>query len=466
MVREKLFYQFIVIFAIIFSVIHLISLPLFVFYDSLNYYKLSKIILHPDLWMKEWYFLRTPLYPISLLISFKILGENSLSIIFLNSLLCLTGIILLSKIIKQELSSYFAGISILILLFFPLLIAYEHTMLMESGLFFFLSLFTFLLLIQFKSKWIVFKIISLIISITIGFYWKPNLLYLIFPVSIIYIYNNILDKGIKNLFNIKSILSVVCILLFPILLAYPWNRLEIVKNSNRGFILAGSLMQAIIQHDHFLVNNFKDDYLEAINSKKLENDNLPPAGIIATKKFYVMLGKLFENAGSNSSKYFIEVILANPYGYLKAIKNNITIALLYPHEGDETIPVVNAVSVLQDTIFTAEPSSEYDKPAFINLRNHTGISIIHRIIPKLMAFYYYLVRFSWLNIIFLLIYSLFKKDKLSFTISFLSISYSLMHILPLISSARYLFPAMCLNLVGLVMTLNISIRIIRRFKTK
>ena len=165
------------------SICHVLSLTLEVTFDG-NWYIGLAHILGSNRFPQEWDFLRGPLYPAILKLTFWLCGWQAMAVIGLHSCLAYLAIYLLGRSVRGLGRPLEAALGMVFLSAYPMLIVYEHMLLTEVGTFFFLSLFVFLLTVS--NRITIRGALYLCVAITAGFYYRSSLLYLAPLLAIIY----------------------------------------------------------------------------------------------------------------------------------------------------------------------------------------------------------------------------------------------------------------------------------------
>jgi hypothetical protein len=162
--------------ALFLSVLYLASLSVGISYDGHVYIDLADV-LGTARFPGEWSPLRTPLFPLSLKISFWLLGKQPLALVMVMSTAGVAGILVVGIIVK-ELAGYIAGATIILVVsLYPTFVAYQRMVLTETGSFLFIALVV-LLAIKIppdpRRAW--WKTAGLILVCSAGYYWRQNLL--------------------------------------------------------------------------------------------------------------------------------------------------------------------------------------------------------------------------------------------------------------------------------------------------
>ncbi len=130
---------------VILTFVHLLFLPLVVSYDGMEYAHLATILFTPS-FDAQWNFVRTPLFPFSLKCAFAFGGEQPQAALLVTTGFGLAGVLLLGAIVRKVAGETIAAIVLLVTAFYPILTGYEHMLLSETGIFFWLSLLIWSLL--------------------------------------------------------------------------------------------------------------------------------------------------------------------------------------------------------------------------------------------------------------------------------------------------------------------------------
>ena len=272
-------------FAILFHLAHLISLPILITYDGHLYVDLADV-LGTNRFPRDWDFLRTPLFPLALKLSFWLFGKQPLAVIGLQSIFGFLGIWSLSATIKRLGHPLVAAASMVLLTLHPTVVAYEHSLLSEIGTFFFLSL-TLNLLLWKPTHSPVLKTVSLVFVLTAGYYYRPTILYLSPLLAVLYGLSLLLPvKSFRELprwraarkMYISVALHACAVLIFPFLAAHPWQQQLDKTNRKGGQLVLFLIKQAVIPQSDPIWGGSALVYEEAITASKV-NGRLPVGGL-------------------------------------------------------------------------------------------------------------------------------------------------------------------------------------------
>lgn len=170
-----------VVILLVFTAAHMISLPVVITYDGLQYVDLADV-LFSSRFPHDWLNIRTPLYPLTLKAAFGLLGMQPLAVIAVSTVAGAVGALILGLLVRRLLGDI-AGAAVLILLtFYPTLTAFEHFALTEAGSYLFLAIIIALLVwvpTELKTFW--YRASLLTIAISAAYYWRQNFLPLVVP---------------------------------------------------------------------------------------------------------------------------------------------------------------------------------------------------------------------------------------------------------------------------------------------
>jgi len=207
-------------------------LPLIVSYGT-EYTRLAYVLFSPD-FASEWKLYRTPLFPLGLRAAFGLGGEQPESALLVTTLFGLAGTLLVGATVRRIATGTSGAIALLILAVYPVLIGYEHSLLSETGTFFFLALvlclFTRFATSQNPRSWS--HVVGISLALAIGYYWRPTIIYLSPVLAVLYViaallalYSARVKLDVLNLFRAGdsvTFFKALVIGVLPWLLAAPW----------------------------------------------------------------------------------------------------------------------------------------------------------------------------------------------------------------------------------------------------
>jgi hypothetical protein len=282
--------------------------------DSQQYIWLSELIFKEN-WTSNWDFLRTPLYPLAIKIFSAVLGKGVLALDLINVTLSSAGIILLASMFWPHRLAV-AAISCLGIIFSDQL-TYENMALTEIGTFFFIALTTRILLAERHILNHPFLMACLLgLAITIGYYWRPTILYLSLPAAFFFLCLLIRNQ---NLSRVGIALSLALVLAIPSLASIPW-RSQLKKGDRTGdMYLFGAISQAAIPETiPGLDENFLKDYRHGISEAKNNFWGLEVAGL-NDSHVYPLLHRIRPLTKMTGKEIFIYSVKNNTLQYAAGV---------------------------------------------------------------------------------------------------------------------------------------------------
>lgn len=458
-------FVFIFVLAILFHILHVLVLPIMISWDGYLYVQLADILCTPQ-FTSKWDFLRTPLFPLSLKMSFFVGGKNPLSVIVLNTFFGMMGILLIVSVIKQSGGPFSATAALLLLSFYPTLIVYEHCLLSEVSTFFCLAIIIKLLADPPSQHHYFLKAFLLMLGVTIGYYFRPTLLYLSPLVGLLYGLS--LWKPQSHLENMKRfkrphgfaiMMMIVLIAVVPFATAYPWKQIS-KSESNRMAqqIIFGFVKQAAIPMNSPLLGTAADKYNESIK-QSLNNGYLMMDGVRDDPLFYEVAFSIYKEYGSRLTDFLGQAIFEAPQRYLKRVIATFLYFTGFLGIASDTQAFMGMV-LSEDTGSKLWPGPEnirkdielaFSRPGG---RNFSLPSILRWLNP----FFSVLTIAGWLATIFIFIVGLSKYDMRLLAFSTIPLAFSLMHALALMAIDRLIMPVQPFILVNLVLALAVLFR--------
>jgi hypothetical protein len=467
--REFLF-RFILVLAVLFHILHGLVLPIMISWDGYLYVQLADI-LGTSQFPSQWDFLRTPLFPLSLKMVFVIGGKNPLSVILLNTFFGLTGVILIVSVIKQSWGLFPSTIALLLLSFYPTLIVYEHCLLSEVSTFFCLAIIIKLLSDSRPQRRYVLKSLFLMLGVTLGYYFRPTLLYLSPLVSLLFglsfwkteAHGEEEMKTFKPPNRFVIILMMILIAFGPFVAAYPWKLISIDGNRRVAQqIIWGFVKQAAIPLNSPLLGTAADKYSESIK-QSLNNGHLMMDGVRSDPLFYDVAFTIYKEYGSRLGDFLGPAILKAPQRYLKRVIATVLYFTGFP--GLESENQAFADMVLSDDTgsklwpgpenIRQDTERDFSRPGGMNF----SLPIVLRWLNPLFSV---LTITGWVATVFIFIVGFLKRDTRLLAFSTIPLAFSLMHALTLMANDRFIVPVHPLVLVNLVLALSILFHPLKR----
>jgi len=273
---ETLIYRAATAFVVLFWLAHVVLLPVVITYDSFGYIDMAEV-LGSSRFPRDWIGIRVPLFPLSLKFAFWIFGRHAITAILVPAGYTLAGILLLGASVKRVAGKFAAAGAMVLISLSPTLISYQHSVLTETGTFFFLSLTLYLLLWTPKRFWV--RTVALTLALGIGYYWRQNLLALAPVAALFHGYSRWREvaASLRDFWQRRSMAAarpalliaaqVLLVAVVPFETAKPWDRYNEAPAAIRNVtLLQGMLRQALIPPEHPWVGPYKAEYYAAIRS--------------------------------------------------------------------------------------------------------------------------------------------------------------------------------------------------------
>jgi hypothetical protein len=463
--NKDFLFNSILVSVILFHILHGLVLPLMISWDGYLYVQLADI-LGTSQFPSKWDFLRTPLFPLSLKIAFTLGGKNPLSIIILNTFFSMTGILLIVSIIKQSRGSFPAAIALLLLSFYPTLIVYEHCLLSEVSTFFCLAIIIKLLCDSRLQHRYFLKALFLILGVTIGYYFRPTLLYLSPLVALLYglsFWKPEPHQGGMTSFKrprrFVILMMIVLITVGPFAAAYPWK--QISKDGSRRMaqqIIWGFVKQAAIPLNSPLLGAAAEKYSESIK-QSLNNGRLMMDGVRGDALFYEVAYSIYKEYGSRLGDFLGPAIFKAPQRYLKRVIATVLYFTGFPGLESENRAFADMV-LSDDTGSKLWPGPESIRQDIERDFSRPGGKTFSLpiLLRWLNLFFSVLTITGWVATVFIFIVGLLKRDTKLLAFSTIPLAFSFMHALTLMANDRVIMPVHPFVLVNLVLALTILFR--------
>jgi hypothetical protein len=454
---------------ILFHILHGLVLPLMISWDGYLYVQLADI-LGTSQFPSKWDFLRTPLFPLSLKMAFVIGGKNPLSVILLNTFYGLVGICLIVSVIKKTWGLFPATVALLLLSLYPALIVYEHCLLSEVSTFFCLAIIIKLLSDSHPQHHCFLKALFLMLGVTIGYYFRPTLLYLAPLVGLLFGLSfwktDAQPEGMRRFKRPQRfiiMMTIVLITVGPFVAAYPWK--QISKDGNRRMaqqIIWGFVKQAVIPLNSPLLGTAADKYSESIK-QSLNDGHLMMDGVRGDALFYEVAFSIYKEYGSRLGDFLGQAISNAPQRYLKRVIATLLYFTGFPGLESETQAFTGMV-LSDDTGSKLWPGPESIRQDIERDFSRTGGMnfSLPFLLRWLNPFFSVLIIAGWVATVFIFIVGLLKRDTRLLAFSTIPLAFSFMHALTLMANDRVIVPVHPLVLVNLVLALSILFHPLKR----
>ena len=424
-----------------------ISLPILITFDGYWYAKLAEV-LGTSRFAAEWDYLRTPLFPLLLKLSFWLFGWQPLAVCALQSAFGFGGICLLGATIKRSGRPTEAAIVVVLLAWFPTLVTYEHALLTEAGTFFFLALLLYLTTLPMSHpQW---QVAGLVAALALGFYHRSSLLYISPATALVYAvaswkHRETTDRTLQRRANRRILGEAVAVLLVPFLLAYPWQRNPSVTLRAGDVLLYGLVKQAVIPPDDALWANGRAAYRDAVDRSMIQG-RLPLSGV--RDQFVYPLLDSIHGYAPQAGSVFVRSILRYPRRYAAGCVR--TLALFAGVRSSESDSAVFRAAVLSGAA-SISPHPPGFPPLDTEMAQHTGPSLLGNILARACPQYDRLVFFGVPATLLIVMIALSRKDPLGVALGAIPLAFLLLNALVLASQDRMAAPAYPLLIANLVL---------------
>ncbi len=245
--RNNHLYWIAVALSIVINAIHWWILPALMTPDGFVYIQLSDLLFTENS-LERWDYQRLPFYPLLLKGSFLAFGKGPHSATLPGALMGLAGILMLGSLARRSAGNTSGAIVVLLLTAFPLLIAYQHTLLTEIGTFFFLA--ALLWGVSWDAPFARAKPLLLAAIVAIGYFHRPTLLYLAPLAAVLHCVDATRSMKWRPLF-----VDALLIVAIPFCISLIWNHGERARRieDRFGYALVHFLAkQAVIPPGHEL----------------------------------------------------------------------------------------------------------------------------------------------------------------------------------------------------------------------
>jgi hypothetical protein len=262
------------VFAGLFCLMHMISLPVAISYDGHIYIEMASV-LGSSRFPADWNVARTPLFPLALKGAFWALGRQPLAVIGVSSVLGLSATLILGYIARRIAGEIVAALVMVVLALFPTFVAYQHFALTEAGTSFFLILLAAALLLPANRPWQLWMKTGLVVvTLVAGFYWRQALLQLAPVAGVLYVpgawlYAQRLFPG-KFIWGKLSrgtaiiLAQAILIGVIPYVAAKPWARYTNEPGMRDVTLRQGMLRQALLPPEDSYTGPIRDEYMAAL----------------------------------------------------------------------------------------------------------------------------------------------------------------------------------------------------------
>ncbi len=444
-------------------------LPLIVSYDGMDYVHLAKV-LGTSAFPADWNFLRTPLFPLSLKWILWLGGEQPQAAMFDTTLLGLGGLLLVGATVRRIAGPSVAAFAILVITFYPVLIGYEHMLLSETGIFFWLALLVWSLIatrsVGHESILIPCCIVLIMAG---GYYWRPTIPYLSPLAAIAFLLLHRLSaetprpyhrlaQDLKQRWRL-ALAQALIIALGPWLLAYPWAHFVgkyLVGAVGEGTIAAGMFKEVLVPPDDPVLRDVRDEYKVAIQQDS-KRGRLPLDGVSIAGR-HDLMDKVVTDVHRAG---WMRLIARYPGRYIVAATKSTLLFLGVPdhtHLEDENWFFPRYVFSLWPGEDSFENTVGWNRTLVHFVPPPYQGSMAGKMLLKLMRGSSWVVLAGSLASLAWLVFSIWRADAVGITVTAIPLAFLLLHALTLMAADRYGFPVYPMMLANLVMVIGLAVR--------
>ncbi|TGL99218.1 glycosyltransferase family 39 protein [Leptospira jelokensis] len=428
---------------ILLEIIIFVSFPPIMVHDSGGYYQLSQIIFSDRFWT-EWNFHRQPLFPFLLRCSFYIFGESANSIKLIPFFFGIMGIFYNYKLASFYIRNQKIRFS---LLFFiavhPYTIIFQNSILLESGIFAFLSAIVFYSIQYLKAGKSV-ALFKIGIFGALGYYLKSPILFFslfsLLSLAVVMLFKK------KNAFRPLLTIALSIILLFA--LVSPWKFHPRIKANEtiagKIDILQGLIAQGVVSDTYLNKIGIKNEY-DNVFKEYNQSGVFQADGFLSVPGFYDLLAaqqKFYTTKTESVLLDFFTIIVGNFDKYCKGIKNNILLfSHLSPGEGGATLNLYGFLLEDLSRVDVYEPDPEWIKETVERFQiTIKGDSFIRNIFVIEVSIFRFVIPILFFHFFLRFVFSLFHGRILNLYFYMLTFVWVLFFLLPLSGQERYIVP--------------------------
>jgi hypothetical protein len=440
-------YRFALWLAFALCVAQAISLPVLITFDGYWYARLAEVLGTPR-FTAEWDYLRTPLFPMLLKLSFWLFGRQPLAVCALQSAFGFGGICLLGATLKRSGRPVEAAIVVVLLSCFPTLVTYEHALLTEAGTFFFLA---FLLYVAVLPQSHPQRQVAILVgALALGFYYRSSLLYISPALALVYAVARWTRRETDHAWQWRTsrriLAETLAVLLVPFLFAYPWqHNPRVTERTGQSVLLYGLVKQAVIPPDDALWANASALYRDALDRSMVQG-RLPLSGV-RDQLVYPPLDSIHAYAPQAGS-VFVRSIFRYPRRYASGF---VRTSVLFAGTGSPASDSAAFRAAVLSGSAAISPHPDGFPPLDTEMAWSTGPAFVARVLTWASPVYDLLVFFGVPATLLILAIALFRKDPLGLALGTIPLTFLLLNALVLSSQDRVVVPAYPLLLANLVL---------------
>ncbi len=439
-----------VAFVLLVTFVHMMALPLIVSYDGMEYVHLANVFSGPS-FLSNWNFYRTPLFPLALNGAFRLGGEQPEAALLVTTLFGLGGILVTGWTVRKIAGATTGAITLVLLVFYPILVGYEHMLLSETGIFFWLALLLYSLvcLAPGSGRIAMWVPCWTALVLALGYYWRPTILYLSPVAAVAFLFIVLVPAdGSKSYSGLlrqvrrgerRAIAGALIVGLGPWLLAYPWKHLtnKHLPGSYYGFVAVGMFKEVLVPPDDPILAPIRADYKAAIEHDSI-NGRLPLDGVTigSHEALISRIIPLFAREGVG------RLIRRHPLRYLEGVAKSMVFFLGVPdHQvDDENWNFSHFVFALWPSVESLDRTLGWDAK-FVQFapRPYGGGAFAGRMLDGLMPIYTWVVLGASMASFVWMVVSIKLADPIGFTLTAIPFALLFVHALTLMAADRYGF---------------------------
>jgi 4-amino-4-deoxy-L-arabinose transferase-like glycosyltransferase len=445
--------------------LHTMALPLIVSYDGMEYAHLANVLSGPSI-ISHWNFYRTPLFPLALNRAFWLGGEQPKSALLVTTLFGTAGILLVGLIVRKIAGGTSAAIALVVMVFYPVLVGYEHMLLSETGIVFWIALLLWSLvcLTPASKPGAIWVPCCIALVIALGYYWRPTILFLAPAAALAFLCIVLLSSAgarpyselLRKMRTERRVIAGTLIIAFtPFLLAYPWMHLtaEHRRGAYDDFVAQGMFRQVVVPLDDPLLARVRAEYRDAIEHDVV-NGRLPLDGVTIGGHTELLnkIRPLFARAG------VWRLIRRHPFRYVEGVAKSMIFFLGVPDHrvDDENWNFSHAVFTVWPATDTLDRSVGWD-PKFVQFapKAYVGGAFVGKAFDALMPVYTWLVLASTIVSFIWMVVSLKQGETIGLALTAIPFALLLVHALTLQAADRYALPVYPLMLANFVVLIRL-----------
>ncbi|CEF48530.1 unnamed protein product [uncultured bacterium] len=430
-------YRVALVAAAIFQILHLFLLPTVISPDGLEYISLSRLFGSSQA-VEHWSFFRMPLYPLLLRATFASFGENATAAVVPGAILGFAGIWVLASELRRSASPIIGALVIVLLSLYPVLVAYQHTVLTEPGTFCVLAVVVALLLRMIRQGVSVATSSALAAALAIGYLYRATLLAVV-PAAAVFVGTMAWRDERLAWRGVACALIVVCL---PLIAWRAWNADGRQQQVSRAFgvdLLLNLAQHGILRDDDPLLAPVRLSYQAASSGR----------GMLSLRPVPDDVAEVLASHAESGSAIFVRAIRSNPGAALMAaVRTGAAFAGIRTATGENHLFTSNVLSLSVPDSKCVCPSDR--RAAFDRAFAQPGRrSPMHYLLKALYPLYLPLVVVGWLFTLAALVVGFRRHDARLLAVSVVPVTFAAVHVALAFGIDRYAAPTFPLALANL-----------------